>query len=58
LKNLADQYSHLSNFSIQKGNKQFTNDDLVMSHEQFEGYVRSKGKEDFSWESHMRPAIN
>ena len=32
-----------------------------MSHEQFESFVRSKGipgREDFSWESHMRPAIN
>lgn len=41
LRNLADQYSHLSNFSIQKGNKQFGNDDLVMSHDQFEAYVRT-----------------
>ena len=60
LRNLADQYSHLSNFSIQKGNKQFGNDDLVMSHDQFEAYVRKhvESRSDFSWDSDMRTQIN
>jgi len=55
---LADQYSHLSNFSIQKVNKQFSNDDLVMSHEQFEAYVKGNHNQNYSWESDMRPQIN
>ena len=59
LRNLADQYSHLSNFSIQKVNKQFGNDDLVMSHEQFEAYVRTQpGRETYSWEKDLRPLIH
>lgn len=41
LKNLSDQFSHLSNYTVQKTNKQVAGDDLVMSNEQFEEYVRS-----------------
>ncbi|TNV74755.1 hypothetical protein FGO68_gene14506 [Halteria grandinella] len=60
LRNLSDQYSHLSNFSIQKGNKQFGNDDLVMSHQQFENYIKStiQGKHEFNWDADMKPKLN
>jgi Tubulin-tyrosine ligase family len=56
LQTLQDQYSHLSNFSIQKS--KFGIDETVMSHLQFEAYVREQGRPDFSWEKDMRPHIH
>ncbi|CDW84976.1 protein monoglycylase ttll8 [Stylonychia lemnae] len=61
LTNLSDQYRHLSNFTIQKNNKTAGSyDDFVMSHLQFEQYLRENNKEtyqNFSWSKDLYPLI-